>query len=275
MADDRQRHARLPVALDGGPDRRLVADPGELVEDAVVRGVAHVGEALVERLPVEGQRGVPGRRLAETVQPSRAIGGQADRYRGHHLEPVQGLARLLPPGADPGYDLVADVAGGAHPEGDAVGQLAGQLQHPGAEGRDVDRQLRPAGRRIGGPGGEVLALEGDGALGHQRADDGQVFPHRLHRVLQSEAPHALDRHLVADADPEPETAAGEFVEGERHLGHRGRVAQVDRQDSGAEPYPRGGGRVGCQDERGLAGRRELARPDRVITESFCQPRAFH
>ena len=129
---------------------------------------------------------------------------------------------------------VPDVVGVAQPQDDAVAELAGEAEHPGREGGDVDRQL---GAWLVAPelerGAEALALRRILAA-QDRPDHARVLAHVAHRLLERLAVPALDHRLVGDAYAQDGAAAGHLVDRRDRLGARHRGARVDRHHAGPE-----------------------------------------
>jgi hypothetical protein len=127
--------------------------------------------------------------------------------------------------------------GAGHPQHGAVGHLAGQLEHARSQGGDEHghvprtRGRQPEIRREG------LALEGHLLPADERHQDGQVFAHVPGGLVEAVAVHALDHHLVREADAEREPSVHGGVDRERLLGENRRVTRVGRHDTGAELDP--------------------------------------
>jgi hypothetical protein len=114
----------------------------------------------------------------------------------------------------------------------------------------------------------VLALDRSGSVAEARAQNLEVLAHGVDRTVEPQSPHRLDRHLVADPDPEDEAAARKLIESGSHLHHRGGVPRVDGQHTGPKTHPLGRARVSSEDKRGVARIRKLRSPDRLEPEPF-------
>jgi hypothetical protein len=154
-------------------------------------------------------------------------------------------------------------------EEDAVGDLARQLQHPRAEGGQVDPD-RPGGEGARHP--EVLdavefALDVDALAGGRPADD-------LHRLAvlgegggDGEAVPVADDDAAREPEPESEAAGGGVVEGGRGEGEDDRRPGLDGHHAGGQMHALGMAGDQGQEGEGVA-TRDLARPGGVIAASL-------
>ena len=123
--------------------------------------------------------------------------------------------------------MVPHGGGPGHPQDRAVGLLAGQAEHLGAECREHHRHpaLPWYGQADVGP--DRRAGERGLAPFQQRQQHGKVLPHVPDRLAEVVPVPVLDHDLVRHADPEDQaaTAAG-CGRGQRLLREGGRMARV-------------------------------------------------
>ena len=154
---------------------------------AVVGGDLRAEAALLEHEPVKRQRQIAGQLALEERHARRALHRERRGHRGHDLEARERFPRARPPAPDGGHGHVADIRGRAEPEHDAVGDLAGQLQHLRAEPGQED------GRGLGQAGQAALparAIARAGMLhlaGERRPQHRHVLAHHVERPAHVEA----------------------------------------------------------------------------------------
>ena len=181
-----------------------------------------------------------------------------------------------------GQDHLLGVLGGVEGvEQDAVAQLAGDLEHPGIDGGEVelDSGLRQRagieGRRhqVHGvvPGADVelfarLPAAPDEAQGRQ------VLPHTGggRRPLHVETPDDVSPDLAAQA--ESEAAIGEPLQVPRHVGGVHGAAGEGQGDGGPELHPPGVLRREHQREEGVLG--GFARGEEIVPQGLGLSRGF-
>ncbi len=216
------------------PPPRCLPSPS-LIEAA---DVVLVARALQHRA-VEGEREVRNEVTAKSRSRPVHVVAHGRGHGRHHVEPVERPAGAFAPLAHLGHHHALDVVRVAEPEDHPVGDLAGQAQHPGGEGRDVDREVGPrlkAGEaKLRGPAlapGRILAPE-------HRADCAHVLAHLAHGLADLLAVPALHHRPVGDPQAEHHPAAGELVHrgGDLRGGHR--RPRVDRHHPGADLDPLG------------------------------------
>ncbi len=188
--------------------------------------------------------------------------GHADGERHHD-------ARSRPPGRlgrrrDGRRNVVADGGRAGHPGDGAVGHAARQLEHGVAQRGDEDRRRLDIGdvERGEGVGGHTLPLEVHRLAPQQRHERGQVLPHVGRRALIAHAPHALDHHLVREADAQQEPVVRRHLHGEGLLGQHHRVPRVHRHHPGSQADA-GHLRAGHGQERQRVGAEDLRREGMV------------
>jgi hypothetical protein len=113
----------------------------------------------------------------------------------------------------------------------------------------------------------MVAVEGTGSLGHERAHDRHVFPHVSDRFVVRNAEHAFDDELMAAAEAEREAAAPGRIHGRRLLREGVRMPRIGRHDGRAELDARSA-QCGKQQQR------ERIRPEDVRGPSRCEPVLF-
>src|SRR3989442_8780777 len=123
------------------------------------------------------------------------------------------------------------------------------------------RRRRALGQREAPPDAEVPALE-VGAGPQRSPEDRNILAHHGERRVEGESEHPLYHGAVTHADAEREAPARRLGERERGLGHRDRMARIDRDDAHAEAEARGGRPVRREDE------------ERVTTETVGDPDAL-
>ena len=89
-------------------------------------------------------------------------------------------------------------------------------------------------------------------------------------TLEGESEQPFHHGAVTHADAEREAPARHLGERERGLGHRDRMAGIDRDDAHPEAEPRGGRPVRGEDEERVA-TEAVGDPDALVAERFGAP----
>src|SRR4029453_4860762 len=117
-----------------------------------------------------------------------------------------------------------------------VRQLARDLQHPGEERGNVDRDLRPQR-----PEPEIEPLDRDDfatmrdeTVLHERAHDRDGVAQSSRRLHEWNAVLGLDRPGGGAAEPQDEPAVGELIYGGRSHADRRRAAHEHARDARAQ-----------------------------------------
>lgn len=238
--------ARIPMRLDAGPQRRLVA-PGDHGVDQPVRSLAGPilgGEALpLPVLLVIRQRQIDAQRLAA----DRAGAGRVALQRQLLLD-AQQLAGAQPR-AGVGGMVGRDVVGVG-----AVGLVPRQLDHARAERGEHGRR-RLGRRRRHEPG-----------CGHRL----QIGGHRRDGLAIMVPAHPFDERRVRYAEAQQEAAAGLLGQAELRGMRRLRVARVDVGDAGGDGQPVGVGEQPGRGDQHVAPHR-LRAPQRAIAPILHAP----
>ena len=113
-----------------------------------------------------------------------------------------------------------------------------------------------------------------GARTQRSPEDRHVLAHHGERLVEGEPEHRLHRGAVAHADAEREAPARRLGERERGLGHRDRMAGIDRDDAHAEAEARGGRAVRGEDEERVA-TEAVGDPHALVAERLGAPGELH
>ena len=203
-----------------------------------------------------------------------AIRGERRGRGGHDLEALERLARAGPAALDGGHRVVAHVGGRGQPEHDAVGDLAGQLQHargqPGQQDRRRGRDLREPALPVHAVA-RALVLHPAGQRAAQHRD---VLADDLERLAHVETERALHHRAVAHPDAQAQAPAARVGEREGLLGQQHRVPRIDRDDARAEARVRGHVRVGRQRQQRVAAD-AVGDPEALVAQRVGAPGQGH
>ena len=233
---------------------------------AVVGGELGAEAALLEHGAVEGQGQVARQLALEEPRGRGAIHGDGRRHRGHDLEAVERLAGPRAPAADRGHRLLAHVRRAREPEHDAVGDLAGELEHRGP------RPARSIGGGAGSPGRRSATRRDSARPRSARLPVERRPEHRTYSRITSSgrpmsrpsAPSTIGP--MAHADAEAEGAARELRERQRLLGEQHGMARIDRDDARARARCAGAACAYADSTRKPSRPEAVGHPDAVVAE---------